>query len=125
MSNSHQACGGKRAVQVLLSADSSEGALRSRFRHCNFKRYHNLIDGMFFLCPRSAHGSQLGQFPIDSFDCVRSGGRRDWQQVRAELKALCRKQYVAACPQCTGGGESIKTAVQLPAPRPKVCQVEA
>jgi hypothetical protein len=92
--------------------DTTVAALIERFGQCKGRRYHNLIDGEFHLCPRSAHGSRLGQFPVDPTDSVRFRGRQDRQQVRAEIRKLCRKQYVAACTKCKGGMGTITPAIQ-------------
>jgi hypothetical protein len=93
--------------------DNSEAALRNRFEHCTFRQFHNLIDGEFHLCPRSAHGSRLGQFRNDPGDSVRFKSRPDPKQVRAEIRELCGKKYIAACRACKGGVELITPAIQL------------
>jgi organic radical activating enzyme len=95
--------------------DASEAALDRRFQQCMEKKYHNLIDGKFHLCPRSAHGSRIGQFPVDPSDSVNCRGRQDRAQARAELRQLLgRTKSIAACAKCKGGTEILPPAIQMP-----------
>lgn len=93
--------------------DAGEAALVNRFRHCWGRQFHNLIDGKFHLCPRSAHGSRLGQFPVDPQDSVQCIGRQDRRQARAEFRRLCARKYLAACTKCLGGVAAIPPAIQM------------
>lgn len=85
--------------------DNHPETLKRRFAGCSIKGCHNLIRGEYHLCPRSAHGEQLGQFPPDASDKVMIRNRKDRRAFKKERQALLRKEYLAACRTCTGKAE--------------------
>lgn len=85
--------------------DSRPEALKRRFAGCSVKGCHNLIHGEYHLCPRSAHGGQLGQFVPAASDKVVVRNRKDPPAFKKERQALLRKEYLAACSRCTGKPE--------------------
>lgn len=87
------------------AVDSYPETLKRRFAACSVKGCHNLIHGEYHLCPRSAHGEQLGQFAPDASDKVVIRNRRDRPAFKKERQALLRKESIAACSKCTGQPE--------------------
>ncbi|MGE5391246.1 MAG: radical SAM protein [Deltaproteobacteria bacterium] len=85
-----------------------------RFRRCNRTVCNSLLDGKFFICPRSAHGARIGQFELPDYDFVQIRGRHDFPMIRDELKALGKLPYLAACAHCNGvDGPPVPAALQM------------
>lgn len=82
--------------------DVSVETLKHRLANCYTKGCHNINNGEYHVCPRSIHGEALGQFVPDASDKVIFRERKDHQAVRAELRALRKKDYIRACSTCTG-----------------------
>jgi len=94
------------------AVDSSAEALKYRFAKCRSKFCPNLSNGEYHVCPRSAHGKQLGQFSPDDSDRVIFRGRKNPQAFRKELRKLLQKEYLTACSKCKGSHkETMMTAL--------------
>ena len=96
--------------------DLSETSLENKFASCCRAKCHNILDGEYHRCPRSAHGARLGQFPKNVEDFVEIRSRQNRHEARRELIALItEKKYLAACGQCNGDkGKSIPPGIQAP-----------
>lgn len=94
--------------------DNTPDALRQRYQTCPRKTCHNIYNGQYHLCPRSAHGMRLGQIADDEKYYVVFRDRSDPVTVRNELNHLFQVRYISACQHCRGQeGAAIPPAVQL------------
>ena len=94
--------------------DDTPQALRHRYQTCPRKACHNMFNGQYHLCPRSAHGMKLGQIADDAKYYVVLRDRSDPLVARDELNHLFQVEYINACSRCRGQeGSIIPPAVQV------------
>ena len=89
-----------RKYGVLSSRKRSADELNSVFRRCRIPNCRSLLNGSFYLCPRSSAGTDLGVIPYaeDDFVSLREAGISD---IRKNLKRLLRKRdFIQACDYC-------------------------
>ena len=82
-------------------ADDGKRATNRRFARCVGK-VHNLSNGEYHLCHRSAHGKPLDQFLPGLFETVSFRDRKNSVTFRKELKTLLRDGPLSACRKCKG-----------------------
>jgi MoaA/NifB/PqqE/SkfB family radical SAM enzyme len=93
-------------------ADSSANTLKRRFTKC-VSKVHNLSNGEYYICHRSAHGRLLGQFSPDDSERVIFRGRESHQAFKKELRKLLQRGYLTACRQCKGNYEETTPTILL------------
>lgn len=95
----------------------SKQQLESIFAECYMARCYTFYRGKFYLCPRAAHGEQIGAFAGSNDEVVSFDEETiDFKQKREELKRVIHKKYITACNYCNGSsGKSsvIPAAVQV------------
>lgn len=78
--------------------DYSPERVRSVYRGCR-DICKTLVEGVVYVCPRSAHGDKLGVIPVNDHDHVDIfAGSVD--EVRRKLRALYDVEYIEACYYC-------------------------
>lgn len=86
--------------------DDDDSALKKRYDRCYAANCHTFLDGRLYICPRAAHGENLGFFhngPGETVDFKE--GRTDIQEKREQLlQMLDGKRIFEACRYCGGGG---------------------
>ncbi len=82
----------------LEHRDYGEEVVRAVYRNCG-DICKTLVDGIVYVCPRSAHGDKLGLFPKNDQDYVDIyAGTID--DVRKKLRELYSVEYLEACHYC-------------------------
>lgn len=88
------------------------------YRECSSRRYCNtLFKGSFYLCPRAAHGINLGAIPQNQADGVNLlDDAFDIETNKKKLMKLMQQdEYIKACEFCNWkGSESVPKAIQTP-----------
>ena len=70
------------------------------YHHCP-NRFFSLLNGELHMCPRSAHGSDLGVFHKRAHDYVNVFALRNSpQQLRQHIISMLKNQYIIACNYC-------------------------
>jgi len=82
----------------LERRDYTPERVRSIYQGCrDFCK--TLVDGVVYVCPRSAHGDKLGIIPVNDHDHVDIfAGTVD--EIRLKLRALYDIEYIEACHYC-------------------------
>lgn len=97
--------------------DYSEEQLVKVYQSCIMSKCHTFYREKFFICPRAAHGMQLGYFPEEINEYVDfSFNNIDKKEKQAELAALMDKRYIKACNYCLGSDihrKSVPAAIQI------------
>lgn len=74
--------------------------LINAYHHCP-NRFFSLLNGELHMCPRSAHGSDLGVFHKRAHDYVNVFELRNSpQQLRQDIINMLKNQYIIACNYC-------------------------
>lgn len=91
---------------------------RSLYENCIMSKCYTFYRGKFYLCPRAAHGEQLGAFvnPRNEFvDFTVSS--IDINEKKEELKNLLKgKKFITACDFCNGASaksKEVTAAIQI------------
>lgn len=78
--------------------DYSDDRVRNVYLGCR-DICKTLVEGVVYVCPRSAHGDKLGIIPVNDHDHVDIfAGSVD--EVRCKLRALFDVEYIEACYYC-------------------------
>ncbi|MFZ4855389.1 MAG: radical SAM protein [Desulfuromonadaceae bacterium] len=86
----------------------SDERVRSVYRGCR-DICKTLVEGLVYVCPRSAHGDKLGVIPANDHDYVDIlAGSED--EVRHRLRTLYDVEYIEACHYCNAVEDRCKIA---------------
>ena len=90
----------------------------SIYKRCYMARCFTFYRGKFFLCPRSAHGEQLGVFKNKPQEFVDFRQQVfDWKEKRREMESILQnKKHITACEYCSGSyreSPKISAAIQV------------
>ncbi len=101
----------------LSKRNYSEEMLEKIFSGCYMARCYTFYRGRFYLCPRAAHGEQLGIFTNGADEVVYFDEPAiDMKQKREELKKVLNQKYITACDYCSGSNvksKVVQAAVQM------------
>lgn len=85
------------------------------FSECSVRHCQLILDGKIFICPRSAHGINLGLHKNVKEEYVDLNKGTPWLRKK-QIKKLYELQVVPSCDYCNGSsGPPIKAAIQLSA----------
>jgi len=101
--------------------ERTEGELKKQFAACN-TQCRSYFMGQFHVCPRSAHGMDLGVIPVAKSDYVDlTNENLDASAMKRAIRKLDRSmEYVTACDYCDSGtsaSKEIPPAEQMPSGR--------
>ncbi len=99
----------------------TEEQVKSTYARCFMTNCYSFLRGKFYLCPREAHGVNLGAIPDTDRDRVDfTDLRKTDQELAAELVDLMHnRDYIDACYYCNGLDnhvEGVEPAVQINKP---------
>lgn len=88
--------------------DYSEDKIKNLFDKCFMSKCYTFYRGKFFLCPRSAHGEQLGYFENNN-EFVDFNSSSDTNINRVKIENVIKDvEYLTACKYCNGSIEEMK-----------------
>lgn len=88
--------------------DYSPERVRSVYRECR-DICKTLVEGVVYVCPRSAHGNKLGVIPVNDHDHVDIYAG-SVNEVRRKLRVLYDVEYIEACYYCNAFEDRSKIA---------------